>query len=163
MWRWQLVWTLVRTVSPHKKRNGPHCTALGQPVQSAGPWSRVLPSTWWNKDAVVAMAQSQKRFFLTCFSFWTEFILYTLAHSPENRNSDFTITRDRIDDLCEKQCRNTEIERFWLAGKWCQKWSQKSASLSYQLWPLLPFLSDVLFVSQPLFLLVTQSALLHIG
>lgn len=136
-------------------------------MQSAGPWSRVLPSTWWNEDAVVvAKTGIKKGFALTCFSFWTKFTLYTVAHSPEeNHNSSqhFTILRDRTEDLWKKQCKNTEIERFWLGGKRCQRWSQKSFPLSYHLWPLLAFLSDLLFVSPSQFPPVTRSALLHIG
>lgn len=128
MWRWQLEWTLVHTVSPHKKRNVPHCIAFGQPVQSAGPWPRVLPSTWWNADAVVVAREIQKGFFQVCFLLWTRFTLYTLAHVPEknhNVHQHSTIPGDRIDDLWGKQCRETKIERFWLAGKWCQRWKEE--------------------------------------
>lgn len=100
-------------------------------------------------------------------SFWTKPTLYIRWLNHQRRTTIHLSTSPSQEigpeDLWEKQCRNTEIERFWFGGQWCQRWSQKSSSLSYHLWPLLAFPANTLFVSLPQFPLVTRSALLHIG
>lgn len=90
MWRWQLVWTLVRTVSPHKKRDGPQCTALGQLVQSAGPWSRVLPSTWWNEGAVRCSEDWNSAVILSDLLFMLDQIYFIYAGLFISEETQFT-------------------------------------------------------------------------
>lgn len=146
MWRWRLVWTLVRTVSPHKRRDGPQCSALGPPVQSAGPWSRVLPSTWWTEEE---KTEIQEAFFhfepnLLYIYIYIRWLIHQRTTTIQLSTSPSQEIRP--EDLWGKQCRNTEIERFWFGGKWCQRWSQKSSPLSYHLWPLLAFPANTLFV-----------------